>query len=259
MKPRGTIEISDSWTTVDLMHFDGTREAVPALKVTLPGFEPFPVGDYDFVFFVHKTDHGKGRFWALCEGHTGLDCGPIDKNMMRACKKGLKKIVETVKDAEGLRAHILKTREQLKDRAEYLRAKEAQNVTVQESIPAVANGKSVGRRIRKARKTDNAWRMDITNIPGPEYDWTKRGWRKVSDRSKQARVRRAALLLANAWKYDGATDPGSGYYWVKGYSYQRTLKDGTVRTINVRGHWRMKRNANNADTIAVDTAMKKAA
>jgi superfamily II DNA or RNA helicase len=102
-------------------------------------------------------------------------------------------------------------------------------------------------KAKKARKAavDNSWRMDAENQPGLEYKWTKNGWRKISQKEIDGKIKREETARMNAWKYDGAVNPADSkpdqaYYWVNGYSYARILKSGESRTINVRGHWRIK-------------------
>ena len=84
-------------------------------------------------------------------------------------------------------------------------------------------------------------RSDANNCLGSDYKWTKKGWRKISEREIQAKIRRDAEAAANAWKYDGEANPGDMFCWVGPYSYERKLKTGKVITVNVRGHWRRRR------------------
>lgn len=110
-----------------------------------------------------------------------------------------------------------------------------------ESSRSGQSTKSERRRKRKKTDASQEWRTNPNSTPGPDYRWTKKGWRKISEREKEAKVRREAEAAANAWKYDGATNPGEAFYWVRPYSYERTLKSGRVITVSVRGHWRKKR------------------
>jgi len=118
--------------------------------------------------------------------------------------------------------------------------KSSRKITAKRGVPAA--GKI--RKPRARKPADNAWRTNPDVNPGPEYKWGKTGWRKISQRSIDAQIRREERARAMAWKYDGATspEPAEDWYWVNSYSYQRRLKD-TMRIINVRGHWRMRRNA----------------
>ncbi|MGB6066127.1 MAG: hypothetical protein WBG50_15105, partial [Desulfomonilaceae bacterium] len=97
------------------------------------------------------------------------------------------------------------------------------------------------KRQRKETDSSKNWRLDPNSSLGTDYKWTKKGWRKISQREIQAKARREAEAAANAWKYDVETNPGDAFYWVRPYSYERKLKSGKVITINVRGHWRKKR------------------
>jgi hypothetical protein len=107
--------------------------------------------------------------------------------------------------------------------------------------PGRPNASQNDARAQKSNRANrNAWRRDPVVCPGEGYKWTRAGWRKISQRDKDAAVRREARIRANAWKYDQTVNPGEQFYWVNGYSYNRTLKDGTVKRINVRGHWRRR-------------------
>ena len=109
--------------------------------------------------------------------------------------------------------------------------------------PRTGSTTKSGTRKRPRKQTDSSkkWRTNPDASPGSGYKWTKKGWRKISERETQAKARREAEAAANAWKYDAATNPGDTYCWVRSYSYERTLKSGKIITINVRGHWRKKR------------------
>lgn len=110
--------------------------------------------------------------------------------------------------------------------------------------PQAGQATESGTRKKKRRQTDSSnWRTDAATCPGPDYKRTKRGWRKISQREIDAKARREAQAAANAWKYDGATNPGEDYYWVRSYSYERRVKTGKVITVNVRGHWRIRKGA----------------
>jgi hypothetical protein len=242
-------------------------EPVIGRKVILPGFESASL-------WVHVDVKINGRY-RVTEETTGGACCGLQKSQKDACRETLRTLQAKFSNLSEFLAFIEQRRAALAeirkdhDRDDNQVDEEAPREPTEEAPgaedetgrteshgdersesgkgkPKVRPGSSTSVPLRKPRpesrkKTElPAWRRDPVVCPGEGYKWTRAGWRKISQRDKDAAVRREARIRANAWKYDQTVNPGEQFYWVNGYSYNRTLKDGTVKRINVRGHWRRR-------------------
>lgn len=223
---------------------DGTQRTVEGVRVEIPGYE-------DFQFFAHYVVDSTDDY-NISERSTGTSLGISEASIEAAITEALRVLKHHAPTPERFGIILDNARnkiESLRARNEPspIRAAQMEHHTPapaqQAPRQATPRAKRTERKSTSTRQpVDNSWRHNPDVKPEGDYKWTKAGWRKVSERSKQAAIKRAERIAANAWKYDLETNPGEGFYMVKSYSYNRTLKDGTIKTITVRGHWRARRN-----------------
>lgn len=228
---------------------DGSQEMVQGVEIRLPGYE-------DFRFFAHNV-RNTTDLYNVSEMSTGVSLGVDELSIESAINAALDMLQANAPTPyklgviiEGAKQKIEALRERTERREAPVKIEpKVVDIPAQAPIQATPRAKRTERRTTSTRQpVDNSWRHDHDVKPDGDYKWTKAGWRKVSERDKLAATRKAERIAATAWKYDGATNPGDDFYWVSSYSYNRTLKDGSVKTITVRGHWR-KRRAPKIETI----------